>query len=342
MNLTNIYTECTRGKRMTQPVVGIDIAKETFDAAMIVEGKTWNEHFKNNEAGFKDLSRWAKKHNGEKIHACMEATGQYGNGLAEYLYQEGWQVSVVNPARIKAYGNSKLRRNKTDKADAQLIGEYCLRENPALWSPAPASFKDLQALVRRLEDLQSTYQQESNRLKSGETNKMVIEDLQEHLKYLKEKIDQIKRAMQKHIDTNPELKRRRELLVSITGIGALTAARILGEIRDVCEFDNSRQLSAYAGVTPRNFVSGTSVHKKARMSKIGNSNLRKALYMSAISAKRFNPIVMAFCARLLKVGLKPLQVVGAAMHKLLHLIYGILKSGKPFDPDFLTNRALAS
>lgn len=327
---------------MIQPVLGIDIAKDTFDAALIVEGKTWNEHFDNSLSGFKRLSSWVRKHTRIVVHACMEATGQYGNDLAEYLYQQSWKVSVVNPARIKAYGNCKLRRNKTDKADAQLIAEYCLREQPPLWSPPPASFKDLQALVRRLDDLQVNYYQENNRLKSGLKNKVVIDGLKDHLQYLKNKIAQIKKDIQKHIQVYPELKRRQELLISIPGVGKLTAAKILGEVRDVCEFDSSRQLAAYAGVTPRNFTSGTSVHKKSRMSKTGNSNVRKCLYMPAISAKKHNPIIRTFCERLLKSGLKPKAVIGAAMHKLLHMIYGILKSGKPFDPAFLQNRAFAS
>jgi transposase len=327
---------------MIQPVLGIDIAKDTFDSALIVEGKSRTAHFENSPTGFKQLGKWVRKYTAAGVHACMEATGQYGEALAEYLYEQGWQVSVVNPARIKAYANSKLRRNKTDKADAQLIAEYCLREEPGLWSPPPASFKALQALVRRLEDLQAVYQQESNRLKSGETDPLVIANLKDHLRYLEEKIEQIKQAMQAHIAADPELKQRFDLLVSIPGIGPLTAAKLLGEIRDVCAFDSPRQLAAYAGVTPRNVSSGTSVHKKARMSKTGNANLRKILYMPAVCAKRYNPIIQTFCQRLLASGLKPMEVIGAAMHKLLHLIYGILKSGKPFDPNFLQKHALAS
>lgn len=327
---------------MIQPVLGIDIAKDTFDAALIVDGKIWNEHFENNPGGFKRLSHWVRKHTTDSLHACMEATGQYGDGLAEYLYQLDWQVSVVNPARIKAYASSKMRRNKTDKADAQLIAEYCLRENPSLWSPPPASFKDLQALVRRLENLQTNYQQENNRLMSGGTNRVVLEDIKDHIHYLEEKIEQIKQAIQDHIEAFPELKQRQELLASIPGIGQLTAAKILGEVRDVCEFDSARQLAAYAGVTPRNFLSGTSVHKKSRISKMGNSQLRKALYMPAIVAQKHNPIIRIFCQRLLKSGLRPMEVIGAVMHKLLHLIYGILKSGKPFDPDFLQKQGVAS
>lgn len=326
---------------MQQPVLGIDIAKDTFDVSLLAEGKRWDAHFENNPAGFQRLSRWVGKHTRVALHACMEATGQYGDKLAEYVFQQGGQVSVVNPARIKAYGHSQLRRNKTDKADAQLIAQYCEREKPELWSPPPASFKDLQALVRRLEDLQSNYQQEHNRLSAGGTNPVVMASIRDHLQVLDEQIQRLKQAIQEHIDAYPELKQRQKLLTSIPGIGKLTAAKVLGEVRDVCEFDNARQLSAYTGLTPRNFLSGTSVHKKARLSKTGNANLRKALYMPAISAKHHNPIVHTFCERLLKSGLTPMQVIGAAMHKLLHLIYGILKSGLPFDPQFLQKPTLA-
>jgi transposase len=327
---------------MIQPVLGIDIAKETFDVALVMEGKTYHEQFENQAKGHEQLVKWMRKHTQEKVLSCMEATGQYGDPLAEYLFAAGFQVSVINPARIKAYGASKLRRNKTDKADAELIAEYGLREQPALWTPPPASFKDLQALVRRLEDVQANRQQEINRLKSGVSNSVVLEDLKAHLAYLDDQIKRLKQAIQSHIDAHPDLKQRQDLLDSIPGIGKLTAAKVLGEIRNVTEFTSARQLAAYAGVTPRVFISGTSVHKKSRLSKTGNANLRHILYMPAIVATRFNPIVKAFCSRLLSNGLKPMEAIAAAMHKLLHLIYGILKSGQPFDPDFLLKIQAAS
>jgi transposase len=327
---------------MTQPVLGIDIAKETFDVALVIEGRTSHEQFENQAKGYEQMVKWMRKHTPEGVLACMEATGQYGDPLAEYLFAAGFQVSVINPARIKAYGASKLRRNKTDKADAELIAEYGLREQPALWTPPPASFKDLQALVRRLEDIQTNRQQENNRLKSGVSNSVVLEDLKAHLAYLDDQIKRLKQAIQNHIDAHPDLKQRQDLLITIPGIGELTAAKVLGEIRNVTEFTSARQLAAYAGVTPRVFISGTSVHKKSRLSKTGNANLRHILYMPAIVATRFNPIVKAFYSRLLSAGLKPMEAIAAAMHKLLHLIYGILKSGQPFDPDFLQKIQAAS
>jgi len=320
---------------MTQPILGIDVAKETLDTALKKEGRMLNKQFENTPSGHQQLAIWLKKQESAQAHVCLEATGQYGDGVAEYLYLQGFPVSVVNPARIKYYANSKLRRNKTDKADAQLIAEYCEKEKPVLWTPPPDSFKHLQALVRHLDDLLETRQQEANRLGSGVRTEPVVVSLKALVVFLDEQIHQCKQAIQNHIDHYPELRRMQNLLVTIPGIGRLTAARLLGEIRNIPDFENARQLAAYAGLTPRNIVSGTSVHKKSRLAKTGNAHLRKALYMSAISAKHHNPIVSQFCTRLSENGLKPMEVIGAAMRKLLHIVFGILKSGCPFDPNYL-------
>jgi transposase len=322
--------------------LGIDISKDKFDVCLLTREKAYQREFDNCPSGFENLRKFLGRFTSDPLHACMEATGRYGESLSEFLYQTGCKVSVVNPARIKSYGASKLRRNKTDKADSALIAQYCQREDPSLWSPAPESFTGLQSLTRRLDDLQGILLMEQNRLKSGEKNREVIESLEAHLKVLAEMIEETKEAIQSHIEKHPNLKRDQELLVTIPGIGKLTAAKILGEVRDIRDFTSARQLAAYAGLTPRNCFSGTSVHKKARMSKTGNVNLRKSVYMSAISAKKYNPIISAFYQRLLSRGLPKMAAIGAAMRKLLHLVFGILKSGKPFDPDFLKNQEIAS
>jgi transposase len=321
--------------QMEQRVLGIDVAKETLDIALSDGYRLQHGQFANTEKGHMQIEYWLRERSATNVHVCMEATGQYGDKVAEYLYTQGFSVSVVNPARIKHYANSKLRRNKTDKADAQLIAEYCVREKPAFWTPPPASFKELQALVRHLEDLQGLKRQEANRLQSGVRSTFVLDNLTSICDYLDEQIRNTKREIQEHINRHNELKRMQELLITIPGIGKLTASKLLGEIRNVVDFQSARQLAAYAGLTPRNFLSGTSVHKKSRLSKTGNTNLRKALYMPAVVAKRRNPIIRSFCERLSQNGLQPMEVIGAAMRKLLHLVFGILKTGRPFDPNYL-------
>lgn len=175
-----------------------------------------------------------------------------------------------------------------------------------------------------------------NRLGSGENSVKVITSQKCLLDAVDKQISDIKEAIQQHINADEELRKQQDLLISIPGIGKLTAAKLLAEIQELSKFDSAAQLAAYSGLTPCNVLSGTSIHKKSRMSKTGISNLRKALYMPAISAKRFNPIVRDFCLRLQSYGLRPMELIGAAMHKLIKLAYGILKSGKPFDPCFLS------
>lgn len=323
---------------MTQRILGIDVSKETLDLALLREDQLFHHKVTNTPCGYQALSAWLKRMDVEQVHACLEATGQYGEDVASYLYEHGHAVSVINPARIKYYANSRLRRNKTDKADAELIAQYGQREHPALWSPPPASFKQLQALIRHLDDLIETRQQAVNRLKSGKQIEMVQLSLEKLIACHDQQIKTIKKAIRAHIKAHAELRHRSQLLISIPGIAWLTAARILGEVRDVLEFENIGQLTAYAGLNPRNFLSGTSVHKKARLSKTGNAHLRKALYMPAVVAKRFNPIVAAFCNRLTARGLSPMQAIGAAMRKLLHLIFGVLKNDTAFDPHYLEHQ----
>jgi transposase len=327
---------------MNQHILGVDISKDTFD--VVLRGGSSKEYqvFTNNDPGFAHLQRWLISRKAGQVHACMEATGQYGDRLAEYLYKQGHEVSIVNPARIKRYGDSKLHRNKTDKADADLIAEFCYKEAPALWAPPPAYLKQLRQFVRRLDDLQTNYQQEANRLHAGIEQEDVIADIQDHLLYLQERIRTLERSIQELIAATPELKDPSDLLVTIPGIGKLTAARLIAEIGDIMTFDNAPQLAAYAGLNPKGARSGTSVYKKTRISKEGRSFLRYILYMPAIVARKYNPIIREFCDRLEKRHLPQMAIIAAAMRKLLHLVFGVLKHNTPFDPCYLADPVLTS
>lgn len=321
---------------MEQGFLGIDISKETFDAVLIVAENTHHVVLSNSAVGFTRLRNWLISRKAGCTHACMEATGQYGEALAEFLFKEGHSVSVVNPLRIKRYGQSKLHRTKTDKADAYLIAEFCAKEKPDLWMPLPPEVKQLRQLVRRLDDLQTTCQQEQNRLASGVTDAWVIEDLVNHIAYLQQAIKSAKTALQQLVDAFPELKHQQDLLRSIPGIGALTAARLLAEIGDITTFENAPQLAAFAGLNPKGERSGSSVFKKAHISKEGRAFLRYLLYMPALVAKKRNPIIVAFCQRLEQNKRPKMVVVAAAMRKLLHLVFGVLKHQRLFDPLYLS------
>ena len=149
---------------MSKIVLGIDISKTKFDAALLLDAKVKTKKFDNKSNGFSEMVEWLNKKDAKDLHICMEATGVYGEALATYLFDAGYTVSVVNPAQIKGFAQSELSRNKTDRADAQLIARFCRAMNPKPWKPKPLHIRELQALVRRLEALQDMYYQENNRL----------------------------------------------------------------------------------------------------------------------------------------------------------------------------------
>ncbi|MBA3240515.1 MAG: IS110 family transposase [Acidobacteria bacterium] len=318
---------------MTISIIGIDISKLKFDLCLLREnGKLKHKVFPNTPSGFAQLSAWLQKQKVERVHACMEATGTYGQALATYLFDAGHVVSVVNPAIIKAYAQSHLSRTKTDKADATLIARFFAERKPPAWHPLAREVRELQALVRRLESLLEMHQMEVNRLEAGVSADLVEESLTGHIAYLTEEIKRTTALIHQHIDQHPTLREQRELLISIPGIGNTTAAKLLAEMLDVKLYKSARQLAAFAGLVPRLHESGSSIKRKTRLSKIGAPRLRKALYFPAIAAIKYNPSIKAMSLRLKERGLCPMQIIGAAMRKLVHIAYGVLKSGKPFDP----------
>ncbi len=217
---------------------------------------------------------------------------------------------------------------------AQLIARFCQMHQPARWSPPAPAVRELQALVRRLESLEEMRLMEKNRLASGVSCQQVRADLEEHLADLQARIEKTGQHIKDLIDQDPELKNQAGLLQSIPGIGPTTAALLLAEVGDISHFDNARQVAAFAGLVPRIRESGSSVRSRSRLSKVGSSRLRKALYFPAITALRFNPFIKALGLRLSAQGKSKMLIVGAAMRKLLHLAYGVLKSKQAFDPNF--------
>jgi transposase len=317
---------------MMLPTLGIDISKDSFHVELSINDKLRHRRFANRKEGFADLSAWLSKHKTTAVHACLEATGAYSEALAIYLHQQGHTVSVVNPAQIKAFGQSELLRNKDDRPDAGLIRRFCEKQRPVAWTPPPAHFHELQALTRHLENLLETRQQQLNRLQTATTAK-VVASLRQLVAHLEVEITRTEQQIDDHVDRHPDLKQQCHLLQSIPGIGKRTATRLLAEIEDISQYKSARQVAAYAGLTPRNNRSGT-IRGQTRLSKIGNARVRKALFLPALVAKQHNPIVRSFCQRLARHGKNKMQLIGAAMRKLVHIAFGVLKSGKVFDPDY--------
>lgn len=313
--------------------LGIDLSKETFHACLLSDRGEAKKVFPNSPRGFEQLMAWLKNRHAADVDFCMEATGAYWEPVALYLHGLEQRVSVVNPARIKAFAQSELLRTKTDSVDAALIARFCKSQHPEPWTPPPPEIRVLQALVRHYEHLKTTRVQQSVYEQSSETA-VVKASMGEVIATLDEQIAQVEREIRQHFDDHPDLKRKRDLLTSIPGIGETTAGSLLAEIPHLDRFESAKAIAAFAGLSPRHRRSGTSIHGRPRLCKTGNSRLRKALYMPAIVALRFNPTLKIFADRLAAAGKHKRLIIGAVMRKLLVLAYGVLRSKKRFDANY--------
>jgi transposase len=312
-------------------ILGIDVAKAKLDVALrIPDGKIRSKVVDNTPAGFATLSAWLDKHDVEPLHVCMEATGTYWEAVAEYLSDAGHTVSVINPAQIKAFGAASLVRTKTDKIDARLIAEFCAAQHPEPWQAPSPDLRELRALVVRRNALDAMRTQEHNRLLVAQET--VRAGIEAHLPYLEKAIAEVEAAIRQKIDDDPGLKDQRDLLDSIPGLGDKTIPVLLSYYGGPPRFAKAKAAAAFAGLDPRQHESGSSVRGKPRLSKVGHSLLRKALYMPAMVAVNRTAWGRAFRDRLAASGKPPMVILGAMMRKLIHVAFGVLKSGKPFNP----------
>jgi transposase len=321
-------------------VIGIDVSKATLDCCLLTAGgKARDRAFPNTPAGFATLLAWADRHAGAEARFGMEASGGYEDALATHLHAAGRAVSVINPTRIRYAGIMRGRGNKTDKADARLIAAYVRDQDPPAWSPPAPEVRELQALVRRRDDLRELAAHEKARLDSPLLTPAARKSVARVVKLLGREADAMQAAADTLIAATPALAADRDLLASIPGVGTQTASTVLAELPRLDRVPSAEAAAAYAGLSPREFRSGSSVRGRARLSKAGNARLRKALYLPTLTAVRFNPILKAFFGRLVAAGKPRMQAVGACMRKLVMLCYGVLKNRQPFDPAWASKKA---
>ncbi|MCW7542079.1 IS110 family transposase [Aquabacterium sp. A7-Y] len=324
--------------------LGIDVSKAKLDVALLDErGKFKQRVFANEPSGFAQMQHWLSERGvaAHQSRVCMEATGPYSEACATALADAGWVVAVVNPARVKGFAQGEMQRNKTDRSDASLLARFCLKHEPEAWQPVPPELRQLRALVDRLQTIKDMQGQELNRLEAQAGNPTLTSSIREHIDWLQRCADALQREIDDHIDGHPRLREDAKLIASIPGIGRVTMPKVMAFLGDVRRFKNAKALAAFIGVTPRLRESGSSVRGRSMISRAGHAQMRRALYMPALVASRHNPAVKAFGDRLRATGMAPKAVIGACMHKLAILIYGVLRSGQPFNlqiampkPDF--------
>ena len=311
--------------------LGIDVAKAKFDVAlMLPTGKFKSKVFTNDVSGFGKLDAWLTKQSDASVHACMEATGVYWEALAEHLADAGHQVSVINPARIKAYGTSQGIRTKTDKVDARLIATFCERNNPQAWQAPSLALRALRALVLRRQALDTMRSQELNRRPVAHA--AVRDSIDTLIAGLDAQMAEVEKKIRELIKQDPDLREQFKLLNSVPALGKKTIALLLSYFSEHERFAKANKASAFVGLNVQLHQSGSSVNARPRLSKIGHSAARRALYMPAVVAMSKTAWGKAFAARLSAAGKPNMVIIGALMRKLVHIAYGVLKSGKPFDP----------
>jgi transposase len=272
---------------------------------------------------------------GRRVQVAMESTGLYGLDLALALHQEGVAVMVANPRAVRHFATAMMQRSKNDRLDAQVLREFALRMPFQPWRPpSPTAFKVV-AVARRLEALTEMMTAEKNRLHAASLSQalpvVIRHDIRRSIQTQQRALARLTASVQEFILSHAELARRYALLLSIPGFGVTSAVHTLAELSMLPAGMDVRQWVAYAGLDPRECTSGTSVHKKVRISKAGNQHLRRALYMPALVAVRHDPHLRAYYEHLLARGKTKMQALVATMRKLLHAIFGMFKHDQLFD-----------
>lgn len=308
--------------------VGIDVSKVNLDVAALAEsGDVWQGKFGNTPQGHVELLLgWLGRL--PNCRVVMEATGSYHQRLTMTLQDNSICVSVLNPAQVSYFVKSQHRRNKTDKADALWLAVYAKERQPT----ATPTLTLLKSLAREIGALSKDLTRLRNRLEAAENGQVhdeVITSLERRIIAL----EQEKKRLEEELEQETKRSHEQELslLTSIPGVGMRTACLLLAELGEVRRFASARKLVAFAGLTPAQFESGSSVARRSAISRMGSNHVRRILYMPCLSAIRCNPIIKAFFERLVERGKHKKAALVACMAKLLKLIFGVLTHQEPFD-----------
>jgi len=323
-------------------ILGIDVSKKTLHSCLLSAAQPDKARHKvvaNTPEGIATLQRWAcdKTQAGcSDLQVVLEATGPYHEVAATQLHTAGCSVAVVNPARVKPFAQGQGLRTKTDRLDAYAIALFGQKNTLRLWQPPAPEYQQLQALLQRLNAVEGDLQREANRHEKltvqAHTSPEVHQSLARSIHFLEQEKQQLLQDINSHIDQFPILKHDQQLLQSIPGVGPTLATVMVALLYHGERFDKASQVAAYAGLIPLEHQSGSSVRKPPRLSKAGPAQLRAKLYMPALVACRYNPDVCHLYQRLLARGKCKMAALGAAMRKLLHICFGVIKHQTPYQP----------
>lgn len=324
--------------------VGIDVSKDTLDVAYWDQDEpVFLGQFPNTKEGFqaivKEIEVKCQEINATSVLVVMEPTGGYEQPFARFAIKQEWQVSLPNPKRVRDWAKGIGKRAKTDRQDAMVLARFGFVQDPLPWKPLPPEVEQLEHLLDRLEDQKNMLSQEKNRLHAyknrANTHKAAVKNLNQSIAFLERQIQQLQKAIKEHLKTHPHLKEQKKLLLTVSGVGEKNVLYILvmmhrwGEL--TCGEGDAKGLVAYVGLDPKPHESGTSVRKRAGISRQGNRQLRSRLYMSALGGIKGNNPLRAFYKRLVGRGKPKKLALVASARKILVWSWAVFKSNTPFD-----------
>ena len=334
-------------KNMQKLIIGVDVSKKNLDVAY------WQRHiqhksiflgkFPNNSEGFRTMAREVEKKQLEtratSIFLVLEPTGGYEQRFAHFAYELGWEVSLPNPKRVRDWIKGTGKRAKTDRIDALMLAYYGAMQNPYTWKPISPEVAQLESMLDRLEDLKGMLAQEKNRLEAQQNqvfcHGIASENLQENIAHLEQQIKALEKAIKEHMKQHSHLKDQCKNLKTVSGVGDKLSTRLLvamhrfGELTDFK--GTSKAITAYFGLDPTPYESGTSVRKRAGISRQGNTEVRHFLYMGALGGVGGNNPLRSFYRSLVGRGKPKKLALVAAARKILVWCWAVFRQGKPFD-----------
>jgi transposase len=309
----------------TKTILGLDVSKDKLDACLLTP-QPRTTTVPNTAAGHVQLLAWAAA--AGPLHLCLEATSTYGFPIARHAHQAGHTVSILQPLAVARYAQATLSRNKTDRLDAALVADFGRTQEPRAWTPPSPAQEQLQAQSRLRAELVQQRQGLHNRLATAHAS--VAPVLRQLVRSLERQLLKLDAALAATLQADPALHAQARLLRGIPAVGPVLCAGLLAELP--ADLRDGRAATAYAGLNPRQRESGTSLHARPRLSKLGNARLRRLLYVPALSGLQHNPVLRAQAERLAARGKTGKVRVGALMRKLLCLCVGVRRSQQPWNP----------
>lgn len=329
-------------------IIGIDVSKKHLDVAC------WQNHpqsksiflgkFPNSIAGFgtivKEVEKKQQETNAASVFIVLEPTGGYEQKFAHFAHEKGWDVSLPNPKQVRDWIKGTGRRAKTDRIDALMLARYGAAQNPYTWKPMCPEFAQLESMLDRLEDLKGMLSQEKNRLEAQQNrvscHDIASKNLQDNIANLEQQVKDMEKAVKEHMKQHPHVKVQCENLKTVSGVGEVLGPRLLvgmhkfGRLTDFK--GTSKAITAFFGLDPKPHESGTSIRKRAGISRQGNSEMRHFLYMGALGGVGGNNPLRSFYKKLVETNGKPKKLaMVAAARKILIWCWAVFRQGKPFD-----------